>query len=74
MGTGLLYIKKERIKDLYPLFANSKPQSDSMDKFTHLGTRPMYIDHAINQAITFNNKIGQEKKRARLQFLKNYWM
>ncbi len=74
LGTGLLYIKKERIKDLYPLFANSKPQSDSMDKFTHMGTRPMYFDHAINQAISFNDKIGYEKKLARLKFLKNYWM
>ncbi len=73
-GTGLLYVKKERIKTLYPLFSNSNPQSETMDKFTHLGTRSMYMDHAINQAITFNNAIGQEKKLARLQFLKNYWM
>ena len=73
-GTGLLYVKKERIKNLYPLFSNSNPQSETIDKFTHLGTRPMYMDHAINQAITFNNAIGQEKKQARLQFLKNYWM
>jgi len=73
-GIGLLYIKKDRIGELFPLFANINPQSSSIDKFTHLGTRPMYIDHAINQAIVFNTKIGVEKKRLRLQFLKNYWM
>jgi len=35
-GTGLLYVKKEKIKNLYPLFAAPDPEQDNIRKFENL--------------------------------------
>ncbi len=72
-GTGMLYIKKQKIKHIYPLFAAPNPKSKNIRKFEHLGTRSFPIEQAITQAINFHNKIGIQRKEARLRYLKNYW-
>lgn len=72
-GSGLLYVKKEKISKLYPLFAAGDPESDDIRKFEHLGTRSFAIEQAIGQAVDFHNMIGSERKQQRLQFLKTYW-
>lgn len=75
IGTGMLYVKKEKIKNLYPLFAtNENPLKDDIRKFENLGTRPFYIEQAIGKAIEFYDMIGAERKEKRLHYLKNYWM
>jgi selenocysteine lyase/cysteine desulfurase len=74
IGTGLLYVKKDKIKNLYPLFAAADDPKDDIRKFEHLGTRPSYIEQAIGKAIQFHGMIGVERKQKRLQYLKNYWM
>ncbi|HEX8316687.1 MAG TPA: aminotransferase class V-fold PLP-dependent enzyme [Flavisolibacter sp.] len=74
IGSGLLYVKKEKIKNLYPLFASDNPLKDDIRKFEHLGTRPFFIEQAIGKAIEFHDMIGIERKQKRLQYLKNYWM
>lgn len=72
-GTGLLYVKKEKIKNLYPLFAAPNPEADNIRKFEHLGTRSFAIEQAIGHAIDFHWMIGSERKFKRLHYLKNYW-
>jgi selenocysteine lyase/cysteine desulfurase len=75
IGTGLLYIRKEKIKNIYPLFATSdSPLRDDIRKFENLGTRPFFIEQAIGKAIEFHEMIGSERKEKRLHYLKNYWM
>ncbi len=74
IGSGMLYVKKEKIKSLYPLFATDVPLKDDIRKFEHLGTRPFFIEQAINKAIEFHEMIGIERKEKRLHYLKNYWM
>jgi selenocysteine lyase/cysteine desulfurase len=74
IGSGMLYVRRDRIKDLYPLFAAEEPLKDDIRKFEHLGTRPFYIEQAINKALEFHDTIGGERKEARLHYLKNYWM
>ncbi len=75
IGTGLLYVKKEKIKTLYPLFATAdNPLKDDIRKFENLGTRPFFIEQAIGKAIEFHEMIGIERKQKRLHYLKNYWM
>ena len=74
IGSGLLYVKKEKIKNLYPLFGAEEPLKDDVRKFEHLGTRPFYIEQAIGKAIDFHDMIGIERKQKRLHYLKNYWM
>lgn len=75
IGSGLLYVKKEKIKTLYPLFATAdNPLKDDIRKFEALGTRPFFIEQAIGKAIEFHDMIGIERKQKRLHYLKNYWM
>ena len=75
IGSGLLYVKKEKIKTIYPMFATSdNPLKDDIRKFEALGTRPMFIEQAIGKAIEFHEMIGSERKEKRLHYLKNYWM
>ena len=74
IGSGMMYIRKEKIKNLYPLFATDIPLKDDIRKFEHLGTRPMFIEQAIGKAIEFHEMIGNERKEKRLHYLKNYWM
>lgn len=72
-GTGMLYVRKENIAGLWPLFPNDKPQSGDIRKFETLGTRSFAPEQAIGQAIDFHNAIGSKRKAERLQYLKTYW-
>lgn len=72
-GTGMLYVRKEKIKNLYPLIAANETETEDIRKFEHLGTRSIAIEQAIGQAINFHQMIGNERKFARLFYLKKYW-
>lgn len=74
IGSGVLYVRKEKIKNIYPLFASDDPFKDDIRKFEALGTRPFFIEQAIGKAIEFHEMIGAERKQKRLHYLKNYWM
>ncbi|QNF32900.1 aminotransferase class V-fold PLP-dependent enzyme [Adhaeribacter swui] len=73
-GTGMLYVKQAKIKDLWPLLAPEDPQSPDIRKFERLGTRSFPTEMAVGHAINFHNTIGNERKQKRLHFLKNYWV
>ena len=74
IGSGMLYVRRNKIKSLYPLFATSdNPFKDDIRKFENLGTRPMFIEQAITKALEFHDMIGSERKEKRLHYLKNYW-
>ncbi|MBO3698969.1 aminotransferase class V-fold PLP-dependent enzyme [Roseivirga sp. E12] len=73
-GTGLLYIRKERIKDIWPLLASPENQVDNIRKFENIGTRSFAIEQAIGSAIDFHNAIGAARKEARLKYLKQFWV
>ena len=74
IGSGMMYIKKDKIKNLYPLFATNDSLKDDIRKFESLGTRPFFIEQAIGEAIAYHDMIGSERKEKRLHYLKNYWM
>lgn len=73
-GTGLLYIRKELIKELTPLFPNDKPYSSDIRKFESLGTRSFPAEMAIGEALNFHNIIGSARKESRLRWLRRYWI
>lgn len=73
-GTGMLYIRKARIKDVWPLLASPENQVENIRKFENIGTRSFATEQAIGSAINFHTAIGSERKEARLQYLKNYWV
>lgn len=72
-GSGLLYIKKEKIKNIWALLSAVEPDGGDIIKFESLGTRSFASEMAIGTAVDFHNAIGAERKEARLRFLKNYW-
>lgn len=72
-GSGMLYVRKDKIEKLYPLFAAPDPNVDNIRKFEHLGTRSFAIEEAIGQAIDFHHMIGSKRKYDRLHQLQNYW-
>lgn len=73
-GTGLLYVKKEKISKIWPLTAPADPGSEDIRKFEAMGTRSFPAELAIGTAINFHDMIGSERKEARLRYLKDYWM
>lgn len=72
-GSGLLYIKKEKIKNIWALLSSTEPDGPDIKKFENLGTRSFASEMAIGTAIDFHNLIGGKRKEARLRFLKDYW-
>ncbi len=73
IGSGMLWVKKEKIGKLWPLVCNDNPESDDIRKFETLGTRSFPIEQAIGEAINFHNAIGSSRKQQRIHYLKNYW-
>jgi selenocysteine lyase/cysteine desulfurase len=72
-GSGLLYIKKDKIKNIWALLSAVDPDGTDIKKFENLGTRSFASEMAIGTAIDFHTVIGAKRKEARLRFLKDYW-
>ena len=73
-GSGLLYIKKEKIKNIWALLSNNEPDGSDIRKFESLGTRSFASEMAIGYAVDFHDVMGNKRKEERLRFLKNYWV
>jgi selenocysteine lyase/cysteine desulfurase len=73
IGSGMLWVKKNKIDKIWPLLCNDKPQSGDIRKFETLGTRSFPIEQGIGEAINFHNAIGSKRKEERIRYLKNYW-
>jgi len=72
-GTGMLYVRRDKIADLWPLMAAPDNQRDNIRKFEQIGTHPEANFLGIGDALTFHEGIGDERKEARLRYLRNYW-
>ncbi|MEX2569510.1 MAG: aminotransferase class V-fold PLP-dependent enzyme [Cyclobacteriaceae bacterium] len=73
IGSGMLWIKKEKISKVWPLLCNGEPKSVNIRKFESLGTRSFPIEQGIGEALNFHNGIGTKRKEERVRYLKNYW-
>lgn len=73
-GSGLLYISKDKIRNIWALLSSVEPDGSDIKKFENLGTRSFASEMAIGTAIDFHTLIGARRKEARLRFLKNYWI
>jgi selenocysteine lyase/cysteine desulfurase len=72
-GSGLLYVKKDKIPKIWPIAPDDQPLSDQIVKFERLGTRSFATEMAIGRSLDFHNAIGSKRKQDRLRYLKNYW-
>jgi selenocysteine lyase/cysteine desulfurase len=72
-GTGMLYVRRERIASLWPLMAAPAEMGGDIRKFEEIGTHPAANALAIAEAISFHRRIGAARKQARLRALRDYW-
>lgn len=73
IGTGMLYVKKERIPSIWPLMAAPKEQDNNIRKFEEIGTHPAAMHNALVESIAFHHALGIERKAARLRYLHTIW-
>ncbi len=72
-GTGFLYVRHDKIPELWPLMASPETLDDDIRKFEEIGTHPCANYLAIGAALTFHQGIGPARKEARLVHLRNTW-
>jgi len=73
IGTGFLYVRKERIPQTWSLMASDTKQVNDIRKFEEIGTHPAANPNAISEALVFNENIGIPRKAARLRYLRDRW-
>lgn len=73
-GTGMLYVKKDKIPKVWALMAAEDKNKNDIRKFEEIGTHSAAPRLAIGEAILFHNAIGSKRKEARLRYLSRYWM
>ena len=72
LGAGLLYVKEGKSAGLWSLMADWA-MKDDITHLAHTGTHPVATDLTVLDAIDFYEKIGAERKEARLRYIQNYW-
>jgi len=73
LGSGILYVKKENLRKIWPLIASGELNPDSILRLNQIGTHPVHTDLTVSEAIDFYNILGAERKETRLRYLQHYW-
>lgn len=73
LGAGILYVRRDRIEKLWPIYADEAVPFAFIDKLNHTGTHPCHTDLGIEHAMAFHEMIGVARKEARLRWLQQYW-
>jgi len=73
LGSGMLYVKKDKIDNVWPLLAAGDLDPNDIRRLNHIGTDPVHVDLGIVNAIEYQETIGLKRKEARLKYLQQYW-
>jgi isopenicillin-N epimerase len=73
VGTGFLYVRRDKIRELWPLMAGSVEQDGDIRKYEEIGTHPAGNHNAIAVSLAFHRSIGADRKIARLRYLRDRW-
>lgn len=74
LGSGILYVKRDRLRDLTPPISYPIHRETEANKFEYLGTRAFQNGMALGHAIDDLESMGIDQKQKRLHTLKNYWI
>lgn len=73
LGAGLLYVRQDKINNLWQMFGDTGYKDDDIRKLNHTGTPPVHTHLAVMDAIDYYNLIGPARKEARMRYLQQYW-
>jgi isopenicillin-N epimerase len=73
-GAGLLYVRKDKIQDVWPLMVSVEKDRHDIRKFEEVGTHSSATRLSIGEALLFHEAIGSKRKEERLRYLSSYWM
>src|SRR3989441_3971051 len=73
IGTGFLYVRRTKIGKIWPMMAAPPEMNENIRKFEEIGTHPAANHNAIVEALDFLDRLGPERKAARLRFLRGPW-
>jgi isopenicillin-N epimerase len=73
IGTGMLYVKKDKIEKIWPMMAAPPSMATNIRKFEEIGTHPASQRNAITEALNFHESIGAERKAERFRYLRKRW-
>lgn len=73
LGSGILWVKKENIRKIWPLIGSGETNPDNILRLNQIGTHPVHTDLTVSEAIDFYNMLGADRKEARLRYLQHYW-
>jgi selenocysteine lyase/cysteine desulfurase len=73
LGAGILYVRRDRIEKLWPIYADESVPVGDIRKLNHTGTHPVHTDLTIERSLAFHEMIGSARKEARLRYLQRYW-
>ena len=74
LGAGLLYIKEKHISKIWPLLAGHSIDLNGIKRLNHLGTNPVHVHLAINNALDYIDWVGIKRKEKRLKELQSHWV
>jgi selenocysteine lyase/cysteine desulfurase len=74
IGAGMLFVRRERIEQIWPLQPADPSLVGNIRKFEEIGTHPAAMHDAIGAALVFHRMVGRERKLSRVQALRRRWV
>lgn len=74
IGAGVLYVNKERIKEMNAFWGDVKADHSDINKLAHFGTTSFQVMMTIPESIKFHQLLGLENITNRLHYLKSLWV
>lgn len=74
LGLGFMYVKRHRLADISPHFADEDYDLHDIRSRVHVGTMSVANVLAIPDALDFQQSIGMRDKALRLRYLRDYWV
>lgn len=74
LGTGAIYIRRSKLEEVDLCLGNREDPVDDIRSRIYSGTCNFAAFLTIPAAIDFHHQLTVERKRARLQYLRNYWV
>lgn len=73
LGTGMLFVRRDRIASLRPFYGDTHFPSDNIRRLERFGNRPDSAHAGLREAIRWHSAVSTRLKFARLCYLQESW-